>query len=245
MGELEEFAYKAVAVRIAGDIVLSDSPGAALRKWREYFKLSQQEVAKYMGVSSSVLSDYEKGRRSPGAGFIRRFVTALLKVDAEKGTKRAENLVKALGIPTTGIIDMQEFSEPMTLEDIIITVDGILLYPDYPRGLVAYGYTVIDSIKAITELTSMQFYTMLGSVPERVIVFTKVTAGRSPMVAVRVSLVKPSIIVIHGPREHVDYLSIELARLDRIPLVLSTLNSVEELVQRLRRRTGGRGFTIP
>ncbi|ADL18949.1 Putative HTH-type transcriptional regulator [Acidilobus saccharovorans 345-15] len=245
MEELEEFAYKAVAVRIAGDIVLSDSPGAALRKWREYFKLSQQEVAKYMGVSSSVLSDYEKGRRSPGAGFIRRFVTALLKVDAEKGTKRSENLVKALGIPTTGIIDMQEFSEPMTLEDIIITVDGILLYPDYPKGIVAYGYTVIDSIKAITELTSMQFYTMLGSVPERVIVFTKVTAGRSPMVAVRVSLVKPSIIVIHGPREHVDYLSIELARLDRIPLVLSTLNSVDELVQRLRSRTGGRGFTIP
>jgi putative transcriptional regulator len=243
--ELEEFAYKAVAVRIAGDIVLSDSPGAALRKWREYFKLSQQEVAKYMGVSSSVLSDYEKGRRSPGAGFIRRFVTALLKVDAEKGTKRSENLVKALGIPTTGIIDMQEFSEPMTLEDIIITVDGILLYPDYPKGIVAYGYTVIDSIKAITELTSIQFYAMLGSVPERVIVFTKVTAGRSPMVAVRVSLVKPSIIVIHGPREHVDYLSIELARLDRIPLVLSTLNSVDELVQRLRRRTGGRGFTIP
>ncbi|MGC9112712.1 helix-turn-helix domain-containing protein [Acidilobus sp.] len=245
MEELEEFAYKAVAVRIAGDIVLSDSPGAALRKWREYFKLSQQEVAKYMGVSSSVLSDYEKGRRSPGAGFIRRFVTALLKVDAEKGTKRSENLVKALGIPTTGIIDMQEFSEPMTLEDIIITVDGILLYPDYPKGIVAYGYTVIDSIKAITELTSIQFYAMLGSVPERVIVFTKVTAGRSPMVAVRVSLVKPSIIVIHGPREHVDYLSIELARLDRIPLVLSTLNSVDELVQRLRRRTGGRGFTIP
>ncbi len=236
MSELENFSYRSVAARIAGDIVLSDFPGAALRKWREYFKLSQQEVAKYMGVSPSVLSDYEKGRRSPGAGFIKRFVTSLIKIDSERGATRIESLIKALGIPTSGIIDMQEFSEPMTLEDLIMTVDGILLYPDYPKGVLSYGYTIIDSIKAITDLSSMQFYALLGSVPERVIIFTRVTAGRSPMVAVRVSLVKPSLVVIHGPREHVDYLSIELARLDKVPLILSTLTSVEELVNRLRAR---------
>jgi len=240
--EPEAFSYRAVAIRIAGEIALSSSPGAALRKWREYFGLSQQDVAKVMSVSPSVLSDYEKGRRTPGAGFIRRFVMALLRADAERGSKRAENLIRALGIPTTGVIDMQEFSEPLTLEDIIITVDGILLYHDYPKGVMVYGYTVVDSIKAITELTSMQFYAMLGSVPERVIVFTKVTAGRSPMVAVRVSLVKPSVVVLHGPRERMDSLSIELARLDRVPLVLSTLGSVEELVRRLRGRVSGRGL---
>jgi len=86
----------------------------------------------------------------------------------------------------------------------------------------------------------MQFYALLGSVPERAVVFTRVTAGRSPMVAVRVSLVKPSVIVLHGPRTRVDYLSIELARLDRVPLVLSTLPSVDELVARLRSRTSSR-----
>jgi len=236
----ESFAAKAVAIRIAGDIVLSDSPGAAMRKWREYFEVSQQEAARSMGVSPSVLSDYEKGRRTPGAGFVRKFVRALLKIDAERGSRKVENLSRALGIPMTAVIDMQEFREPMTLEDLILAVDGILLYPDYPKGVVAYGYTVIDSIKAIVELSSMQFYALLGSVPERAVVFTRVTAGRSPMVAVRVSLVKPSVIVLHGPRTHVDYLSIELARLDRVPLVLSTLPSVDELVARLRSRTSSR-----
>ncbi|MGC9210386.1 MAG: helix-turn-helix domain-containing protein [Acidilobus sp.] len=240
MSEPESFAARAVAIRIAGDVVLSDEPGLAMRKWREYFEVSQQEVARAMGVSPSVLSDYEKGRRSPGAAFVRRFVRALLKIDSERGSRKIENLTKALGIPVTAVIDMQEFKQPLTLEDLIIAVDGILLYPDYAKGVFAYGYTIIDSIKAILELSSMQFYSLLGSVPERVIVFTKVTAGRSPMVAVRVSLVKPSVIVIHGPRTHVDSLSIELARLDRVPLVLSTLPTVEELVSRLRARASSR-----
>ena len=236
----EDFVFKTVAVRIAGDIVISETPGESLRKWREYFELSQQEVARAMGVSPSVLSDYEKGRRTPGAAFVRRFVTALLKVDSERGGRKIENLTRALGIPVTAVLDMQEFREPLTLEELIVTVDGILLYPDYAKGVLAYGYTVIDSIRAILELSSMQFYSLLGSVPERVIVFTKVTAGRSPMVAVRVSLVKPSVIVIHGPRRHVDSLSIELARLDRVPLVLSTLPTVEELLARLRTKAGSR-----
>ena len=233
----EDFVLKAVAVRIAGDIVTSDSPGDSLRKWREYFELSQQEVARAMGISPSVLSDYERGRRTPGAAFVRRFVDALLSIDSQRGSRKLEGLVKALGIPTSGVIDMQEFAEPLTLEELIEVVDGILLYPEYPSKLLIYGYTVVDSIKAITELTSIQFYSLLGAVPERAIVFTRVTAGRSPMVAVRVSLVKPSVVVIHGPRRSVDYLSITLASLDRVPFVLSTLKSVEELVSRLRART--------
>jgi putative transcriptional regulator len=74
---VEDYAVHIIARRIAGDIVLSSEPGTALRKWREYFGASQQQVAKIMGVSSSVVSDYEKNRRIPGAKFIRRYVNAL------------------------------------------------------------------------------------------------------------------------------------------------------------------------
>ncbi|HVP16404.1 MAG TPA: hypothetical protein VMT42_03460, partial [candidate division Zixibacteria bacterium] len=75
-----------LARRIAGEIILSSKPGATMRKWRELFAVSQMRLSDKMTVSSSVISDYESGRRpSPGTKFVRRFVWALLKIDEEKG----------------------------------------------------------------------------------------------------------------------------------------------------------------
>ena len=72
--------------RVAGEIILSNKPGATMRKWRELFAVSQIILAEKMIVSSSVISDYESERRkSPGAKFVRRFVWALLKIDGERG----------------------------------------------------------------------------------------------------------------------------------------------------------------
>ena len=45
--------------KIAGEITLSSDPGKAIRKWREEFKLSQHQLADAMGISHSVISDYE------------------------------------------------------------------------------------------------------------------------------------------------------------------------------------------
>ncbi|MGC8566806.1 MAG: helix-turn-helix domain-containing protein, partial [Caldisphaera sp.] len=203
-------------------------------KWRDYFEVSQLEVARIMGVSASVISDYEKGRRAPGANFIKRFVRALLVIDHQRGWKKLDALSKALGIPRGAIIDMMEFNEPLSIADLIELVDGILLSPDYSDAIKAYGYTLIDSIKAIAELSGPQFYFLLGSTPERAIVFSNVAAGRSPMVAVRVSLVKPGIIIIHGPRRYIDPLAIELARLEGVPLILSLVKDIDQLIKRLR-----------
>ena len=58
-----------VEKRIAGDIVLSDTPGKTIQKWRNIFKIPQRVLAKEVGVMPSVISDYENGRRkSPGIG---------------------------------------------------------------------------------------------------------------------------------------------------------------------------------
>src|SRR5512136_3362340 len=77
-----------LARRIAGEIILSSKPGATMRKWRELFAISQMSLSDKMVVSSSVISDYESGRRpSPGAKFVRRFVWALLKIDGERGSR--------------------------------------------------------------------------------------------------------------------------------------------------------------
>ncbi|MDP8003483.1 MAG: helix-turn-helix domain-containing protein [Caldisphaera sp.] len=230
----QNFIADLIARRISGDIVYSNNPNVGLKKWRDYFEVSQLEVARIMGVSASVISDYEKGRRAPGANFIKRFVRALLVIDHQRGWKKLDALSKALGIPRGAIIDMMEFNEPLSIADLIELVDGILLSPDYSDAIKAYGYTLIDSIKAIAELSGPQFYFLLGSTPERAIVFSNVAAGRSPMVAVRVSLVKPGIIIIHGPRRYIDPLAIELARLEGVPLILSLVKDIDQLIKRLR-----------
>ncbi len=50
--------------RMAGEIVVSESPGETLRKWREIFQLSQKELATLLEVNPSVVCDFEKGRRA-------------------------------------------------------------------------------------------------------------------------------------------------------------------------------------
>ena len=40
--------------RIAGEIVVSESPGETMRKWREIFHLSQKEFANLLYVSKSI-----------------------------------------------------------------------------------------------------------------------------------------------------------------------------------------------
>lgn len=74
---------------IAGSVVLSDSPPAQLKYWRKKFGVKQTDLAKKMEITSSVLSDYEKGRRpSPGANFIKRYLQALYELARAMPTER-------------------------------------------------------------------------------------------------------------------------------------------------------------
>jgi putative transcriptional regulator len=231
---LDDYVVLLIAKRIAGDIVFSDDPRSSLRKWREYFEVSQADLARLMGVSPSVISDYEKGRRVPGAGFVRRYVTALLEFDRLRGWRKVSSIAASLGIIPGVVIDMMEFPRPLSLDELVDVVRGVLLTPEVGGDRLVYGYTLVDSIKAILTLSGIQYSILFGMTPERAIVFTNVQTGRSPMVAVRVSPVKPSVVVIHGPRERVDPLAVEIAKRDNVPLILSLAKSVEELRDMLR-----------
>jgi putative transcriptional regulator len=132
------------------------------------------------------------------------------------------------------VLDMMEFSRPLSLDEFVEVVKGVLLTPEVRSDRLVYGYTMVDSIKTILTLSGIQYSVLFGMTPERAIIFTKVQAGRSPMVAVRVSPVKPSVVVIHGPRDEVDALAVEIARRDNIPLILSLAKDVEELKSLLR-----------
>jgi putative transcriptional regulator len=230
----DDYVVLLIAKRIAGDIVFSDDPPSTLKKWREYFEVSQADIARFMRVSPSVISDYEKGRRVPGVRFVQRYVAALLESDKLKGWRRVSSMAASLGMIPGVVLDMMEFSRPLSLDEFVEVVKGVLLTPEVRSDRLVYGYTMVDSIKTILTLSGIQYSVLFGMTPERAIIFTKVQAGRSPMVAVRVSPVKPSVVVIHGPRDKVDVLAVEIARRDNIPLILSLAKDVEELKSLLR-----------
>ena len=206
--------------RIAGEVAIDDNPGIVLKAWRVRLEIKQNYLASEMKISPSVLSDYESGRRlSPGASFIRRYVEALARID--KGSKQLLNrFVKSED--ESAILSIGEFKQPVEINDVITMLDGEILSGHKYLNLHIHGYTLLDSIKTIYSLSGLDFYRIFGATSERVLIFTNVGMGRSPLVAIRVSQLKPRMVVLHGP-ESVDSLALDLAEMENIVLILSNM----------------------
>jgi len=222
-----------LARRIAGEIILSNKPGATMRKWRELFAVSQMSLSGKIVVSSSVISDYESGRRqSPGTKFVRRFVWALLKIDEERGSRFIREFAKLTSSPSTAVIDLREFPIPVRLEYLCRAIKGEVVACSSSFVKEVLGYTVVDSKKAVETLSGLEYSQLFGATTERALIFTSIGIN-SPMVLVRLNSLKPRVVVFHGVKP--DEYSTRLAEYDRIPLVYSSLPSVEQLVKSLRK----------
>ncbi|TET00209.1 MAG: helix-turn-helix domain-containing protein [Hadesarchaea archaeon] len=227
-----------IARWIAGDITISDDPGEAFKRWRERFGMNQTSLAKVMRVSPSVISDYEAGRRkSPGAATIKRMVDAFLKVDEQQGGKVSNTFAKVFGtqLPPDVVLEIREFGEPTNGKTICKAVDGDVAANKDLLSQKLFGYTIIDSYKAVLGLSVDDFRRLYGLTTERALVFTGVTTGRSPMVAVKVIGITPGMVILHGELKRVDALGVKIAELLRVPLVTSRLPSVGDLLEGLRK----------
>ncbi len=223
----DEFSEK-----IAGDITMSSEPGKTIRKWREEFALSQQQLADSMGVSNSVISDYESGRRkSPGVAVIRKMVDSFISLDAKNGSPVASRYRP--GARDECILAMEEFDGGVDYDVFIEAITGKNLNPDKLPSRKIHGYTIVDSFKAIVNLNSEDYLKIYGWNIERALIFTDVHFGRSPMVAIRAHPLTPGMVVYQNP-ENTDLLAIKLAKLEKIPLVTTKL-SVEQLMERLNK----------
>jgi len=59
------------------------------------------------------------------------------------------------------------------------------------------------------------------------------------MVAIKVTKPKPTMVVLHGLNpKNVDRLAIKIARIENIPLMVSTLRNEDELIENLRKISG-------
>ncbi len=222
--------------RIAGEIALSDSPGSTMKKWRELFGISQVELAKYLKISTSTISDYEGNRRtSPGVGVIKRFINALFEIDAQRGGEVIRNLEKFNGenaAKEESFYTLKDFSAPISGVDFARIIDAkIVVNPNYLDTIKLFGYTLLDSLKVILEISPSEYPKLFGTTNERAFVFDQVSTGRSPMVVIRVAPIKPRIVVIRG-LENVDKLAIKIAQIEKIPL-LTTKVEIEDLKARL------------
>ena len=139
-----------LSVAIAGEIALSKDPGGSMKKWREIFGINQLELAKHLKISSSTISDYEGGRiKSPGIGVVSRLVETLLEIDRKKGgqiTKQLEREFK----PKESAFDVHEFSASVKGLDFAERINAqAVANPAKLKDVQIYGYSMIDSIKAI------------------------------------------------------------------------------------------------
>ncbi len=219
-----------LSLKIAGEITLSQNPGSSLKKWREIFGISQTELANHLKVTPSTISDYEGNRRkSPGIAIIRRFVDAICDLDKAKGSWT----VKKLQLPErTEIYQLFDFDAEQSAMDFVKKIEGkVITNEEVLKGRKLFGYTIVDSLRAILELPAEEFIKIYGTTTERALLFTNVSMGRSPMIAIKVTKLKPNIVVLHNLSE-VDKLAVKISEIEKIPIITTAL-PIDEIKKRL------------
>ncbi|MBU4374705.1 MAG: helix-turn-helix domain-containing protein [Euryarchaeota archaeon] len=227
-----------LAEKMAGEITLSDNPGETLKKWRTNFEISQSDLASFLKVSPSVISDYESGRRkSPGIIIVSKIVEAVLEMDAARGGAKIRSYEGMLrgGFSADAIYEIHEYLSPISVEELTKMVSGEVVYSpssEYIKPM--YGYTIVDSLKAILSLSYNEFQKLYGWSSERAMIFTNVSTGRSPMVALRVTNLKPALVVIHGiTAPQVDAIAAKIAEIEHVPLI-ATVMPITDLIRALQ-----------
>lgn len=225
-----------LAKDIIGEIVLSENSEKVIKKWRSIFKISQKKLANELSITPSVVSDYESGRRkSPGIKVIKKYINALMKIDEERGGHVIRSFAKTDNtqpIISNAIVDIKEFSAGISGAEFCRFINAVPIVKTNLEQTV-YGYTVIDSLKAITELSFTELVKLYGITTQRVLVFTQVSTGRTPMVAIKLTNLRPALVILHG-LDVVDDVAKRIAEVEGIPLAVSRMESVDKMIGKLR-----------
>jgi len=229
-------AKNSLAKNIVGEIVLSENSENVIKKWRSIFKISQKELARELNITSSVVSDYESGRRkSPGIKVIKKYVHALINLDSSIGGQTIRSFMKNTSSPglSNAIIDLKELNKGISVQNFCNKINATHITKTTSMDKMVYGYTIIDSLKAITELSFSELIKLYGLTTQRALIFTDVSTGRSPMVAIKLTSIHPAVVVLHGLNV-VDDVAKRIAEVENIPLTLCRLESVDEIINQLK-----------
>jgi putative transcriptional regulator len=131
------------------------------------------------------------------------------------------------------VVDLREFPIPVRIEYLCRAIGGEVVACKEKYVKEVNGYTVIDSTKAVETYSGSEYAQLFGATTDRALIFTNVEAGCLPMMIVRVSSLKPRIVVFHKTQPDAE--AIRIAEYEQIPLIYSTSPSVEQLVKSLRK----------
>lgn len=234
--DVQDLSKESLAKRIAGEIVLSNEAGKVIQKWRNIFKIPQRRLADEMKIMPSVISDYENGRRkSPGIKIIKRIVEAMITIDEKLGGKVIQEFadLPTKTVLSDAVLDMKEFDVPIEVKDFCKVIDAPITVREDLNNKKIYGYTVIDSLKAIVDISPIDMVKLYGLTNERALIFIGAHRGRSSMVALKVTNLRPGLVILHSS-EKIDELAKRIAELEGIPVGISRIKDKDELIKTLK-----------
>jgi putative transcriptional regulator len=234
-----ELRKASLARDIIGEIAMSSEPSKTIKKWRSLFRVSQKVLSRKLGVTSSVISDYESGRRkSPGIFFLKRYVEALMNIDAGRGGEVLKGFMHITGSKSASvaIADIREFERGVSIPHFCEKIGARIIIPAGSIDEKIYGYTVIDSVKAITELSFSELIKLYGVTTQRALIFTNITTGKGPMIAIKVANLRPALVMLHNIAMHdVSDVAKNIAVVEGIPLATCENVSIDTLVEMLKK----------
>ncbi len=215
-----------LAEKMAGEITLSQNPGETIKKWRKSFEVSQIDLANHLSVSPSVISDYESGRRkSPGTTIISKIVEAMLDIDEKAGSHkiRAYESMLIEQYNSNVILDIHEYRSPIHLDPVREAHRG---GNDIGQHRPAHQriYDHRQPQRDFSDVLQRVLSTIRLEHRERADLLQRFHRA-SPMVALRVSTLKPAAVVLHGlEASKIDPVAKKIAEAETFPLMSSTMD---------------------
>ena len=221
---------ESLSKKIAGEIVLSDEPGKTIQKWRNIFKIPQRTLANELGMMPSVISDYENGRRkSPGIKIIRRIVSSMIKLDEKAGGKliREFSNIPSNNNMSEALIDTKEFTKGISVKDFCKKIKAELMVRKDMENDKIYGYSIVDALKAIVELSPNEMVRLHGLTRKKALIFSGANTGRSSIIALKIGNVKPGLVVLQTKEKDIDVLARRIAHIEGIPIAVLNIKPSE------------------
>lgn len=111
--------------------------GDKLAQLREKRGLTQEDLAKKLGLSRAALSHYETGRREPDYDTLKHFADFFeVSIDFLLGRTVKEN--SALDHDVAQFVDALELSDEDILEKFALTIDGRKLTAEEAKRFIAF-----------------------------------------------------------------------------------------------------------
>lgn len=235
--DAQGLAKETLAKRIAGEIVLSSEGGKIIQKWRNIFKIPQRRLADEMKIMPSVISDYENGRRkSPGIKIVKRIVEGMITIDEKMGGKVIQEfaVLPTKAVLSESVLDMKEFDSPVDVKEFCKIIEAPIVAREDLSNEKIYGYTIVDSLKAIIDISPIDMIKLYGLTSERALIFVGSHTGRSSMVALKVTNLRPGLVILQGS-EKIDDLAKRIAELESIPIGVTRIKDNEQLLKILKK----------